>query len=226
MGTVTLQLLEGIERGQTLYDLPTPITIGREDDNAVRLNDERVSRFHAKIQEDQGRIILTDLDSTNGTRVNGHPVQMRVLRFGDHLTIGRCVIVYGSREDIARRNAELQQQQVAASNSDELTIGEASSGASGFGNYAADDGLLFPNGLPGLPTGLRPHQRAEMSDVIAFVHEQIQTIVQNAYSNEPGRDPDAARDIVINWATWQKLLSLDMDVASYLRRINEPDDLD
>ena len=34
-------------------DLETPITIGREEGNAIQLNDDRVSRFHVKIQEDQ-----------------------------------------------------------------------------------------------------------------------------------------------------------------------------
>ena len=85
MATVTMQVLEGFEAGRLYCDLHTPITIGREEDNDIRLNDDRVSRFHAKIQEDAGRVILTDLDSTNGTRVNGHPVRMRVLQLGDQI---------------------------------------------------------------------------------------------------------------------------------------------
>ena len=85
MARITLQLIEGLERGRVYSEVTTPVTIGREDDNTIRLNDERVSRFHAKIQEDGGRVILTDLESTNGTRVNGHPVQMRVLQIGDQL---------------------------------------------------------------------------------------------------------------------------------------------
>ena len=101
MAAVTLQILEGLERGATFRGLDTPVTIGREDENSVRLNDERVSRFHAKLQEDDGRILLTDLDSTNGTRVNGRPVSMRVLRPGDQLAIGRCLLTYGSPEEIA-----------------------------------------------------------------------------------------------------------------------------
>ena len=87
MTSIALQILEGHQRGRTYSDLPTPITIGREEDNAIRLNDERASRFHAKIQTDDGRVILTDLDSTNGTRVNGHLVQMRVLQPGDVLLV-------------------------------------------------------------------------------------------------------------------------------------------
>ena len=59
----------------------TPITIGGKG-NAIQLNDERVSRFHLKIQEDGERLVLTDLESTNGTRVNGEDVQLCILRFG------------------------------------------------------------------------------------------------------------------------------------------------
>ncbi len=80
MPVVTFQILEGIDKGRVFRELPTPITIGREEGNLLRLNDERVSRFHAKVQFDNGEIILTDLESTNGTRVNGNVVQIRRLR--------------------------------------------------------------------------------------------------------------------------------------------------
>ena len=43
-------------------NLITPITIGREEGNTIQLNDERVSRFHLKIQEDHEKLVLTDLD--------------------------------------------------------------------------------------------------------------------------------------------------------------------
>ncbi len=80
MPSVTFQVLEGIDKGRAFRELPTPVTIGREEGNVLRLNDERVSRFHAKVQADSGEIILTDLESTNGTRVNGNVVQIRRLR--------------------------------------------------------------------------------------------------------------------------------------------------
>src|SRR3954454_21060301 len=86
-GTVTFQVLEGIDKGRVFRDLATPVTIGREEGNGLRLNDERVSRFHAKIQKDSDDIILTDLESTNGTRVNGSVVQIRRLRHGDRVCL-------------------------------------------------------------------------------------------------------------------------------------------
>ena len=47
--------------------------------------------------------MLTDLESTNGTRVNGEDAQLRILRFGDVISLGRSVLLYGTREQIAGR---------------------------------------------------------------------------------------------------------------------------
>ena len=84
-------------------DLELPITIGREEGNDIQLNDERISRFHVKLQQDHEQIVLTDLESTNGTRVNGEDIQIRILRFGDLVSVGRSVLLFGSREQIANR---------------------------------------------------------------------------------------------------------------------------
>src|SRR5215467_13760891 len=107
MAKVTFQVLEGIDKGRVFRELPTPVTIGREEGNLLRLNDERVSRFHAKVQQDNGDIILTDLESTNGTRVNGNVVQIRRLRVGDRICVGRSLLLFGSNEEIAARMATI-----------------------------------------------------------------------------------------------------------------------
>src|SRR5947199_666576 len=106
MPLITFQVLEGIDKGRVFRDLPTPVTIGREEGNMLRLNDERVSRFHAKVQLDNGEVILTDLESTNGTRVNNNVVQIRRLRPGDRVGIGRTVLRYRSEEEIRERMAQ------------------------------------------------------------------------------------------------------------------------
>src|SRR4029077_1332108 len=105
---VTFQVLEGIDKGRVFRELPTPLTIGREEGNILRLNDERVSRFHAKVQIDSDDFILTDLESTNGTRVNGHVVQIRRLRFGDRVSVGRSLLLFGSDDEINDRRAILR----------------------------------------------------------------------------------------------------------------------
>src|SRR5437879_3656476 len=105
MRTVTLLVLDAVDKGRGLRDVPIPITVGREEGNALRLNDERVSRYHAKVQIEDNDIILTDLDSTNGTRVNGTAIQIRRLRPGDQVSIGRTMLLFGTMEEIAARRA-------------------------------------------------------------------------------------------------------------------------
>src|SRR6516165_8275326 len=105
--TITFQVLEGVDKGRVFRELSVPLTIGREEGNLLRLNDERISRFHAKVQQDGGDIILTDLESTNGTRVNGNTVQIRRLLPGDRVGVGRSVLLFGSNEEIAARMAGL-----------------------------------------------------------------------------------------------------------------------
>src|SRR5260221_7178385 len=111
MATITLRVLDGADRGRSYDELGTPVTIGREEGNSIQLNDERVSRFHVKIQADQDKIVLTDLESTNGTKVNGEDIQLRILRYGDMISLGRTVMLMGSREQIARRLAALRGEQ-------------------------------------------------------------------------------------------------------------------
>src|SRR5262245_25144396 len=213
MALVTIQLIEGLERGQVFADLPTPVTIGREDDNIIQLNDERVSRFHAKIQEDGGKAILTDLDSTNGTRVNGHPVQMRVLQPGDQVAIGRCLLVFGSPEEIQERNAQFKPPARGASSASNQTIAASiddfredpsTSHSGGVGDPLAAGGeadqlKLFPEGAPEAPVGLRPLQRAQISDFLAYVHEQIRIVLQTAYEDTSQYSPDASQTMCVDW---------------------------
>ncbi len=108
MSGITLRVLDGADRGRVYQNLPLPITIGREEGNAIQLNDERVSRYHIKIQEDHSRTVITDLESTNGTKVNGEDIQLRILRYGDIISVGRSVILFGSRDQIAQRLARLR----------------------------------------------------------------------------------------------------------------------
>src|SRR5262245_31848862 len=125
MANVTFQVLEGVDKGRTFRELPTPVTIGREEGNLLRLNDERVSRFHAKVQVDNEDFILTDLESTNGTRVNGTVVQIRRLRIGDRVSVGRSLLLFGSNEEIVARVASLEGQGLLSS---EAEAGLASDG--------------------------------------------------------------------------------------------------
>ena len=67
---------------------PEPLAIGRDPHNDVVLDDRRVSRKHAEVRLRLGRYTLYDLQSTNGTYVNGRRVAEIVLSDGDRITIG------------------------------------------------------------------------------------------------------------------------------------------
>ena len=70
------------------------VTIGRLADCDVVLKDKGASRKHAQLKRRDGTWTLTDLGSTNGTRLNGQTVQSRELTDGDTITIGTTVIEF------------------------------------------------------------------------------------------------------------------------------------
>lgn len=221
MALLTFQVLEGMERGRVLADLLPPITIGREEDNAVQLNDERVSRFHAKVQEDGGRVILTDLESTNGTRVNGHPIQMHVLRIGDQVSIGRCLLLFGSADEIEQH---IQERKNLVKESPGGTISFASDefDFSAGGSRDADEDLprLFPDGPPELPGDLRPLQVAQTSDLLAHLHDRLRSVIAAGQSTPT--DAEEKQPYKMDWAAWQRLLQLEMELATYLKKLIDP----
>jgi hypothetical protein len=73
---------------------PDPVLIGRDPQNDVVLDDRRVSRKHAEIRLRLGRYTLYDLQSTNGTYVNGRRVAERVLDDGDRISVGGLELVF------------------------------------------------------------------------------------------------------------------------------------
>lgn len=216
MSQVTFQIISGMEQGRTLQ-AATPVTIGREEENSLRLNDDRVSRFHAKIQEDSGKIVLTDLDSTNGTRVNGLPVQMRVLQLGDHVTVGRSILVYGSPEQVVAR---LRESGAEGGSLDAPTLrGNSYSDDPGCAPLGQDP-EFFPHGPPDIPVRLRPIQAAQISDMVSYLHAQLGLVIEQSAEVTQGQ----SAWIEVPQATWQRLLRLEMTMAKYLRRLAEPDD--
>ena len=74
------------------------ITIGRAPDNTIVVNDPSISTHHAQLLLEGETYRLKDLDSTNGTRVNGKPVTETVLRFDDRIRFGAAEAQYESSE--------------------------------------------------------------------------------------------------------------------------------
>ena len=71
---------------------PNRFTIGRTDENDLIMPDYAISRIHAQIDLELHAFYLTDLESRNGTRINGAPLtphQPAVFTLGDELAFGR-----------------------------------------------------------------------------------------------------------------------------------------
>jgi hypothetical protein len=77
-------------------DVTGPVRIGRATECEVSLRDARVSRQHARVHARDGHLVLTDLGSTNGTRVNGQRISEVVLGDGDRILVGDTELIVAS----------------------------------------------------------------------------------------------------------------------------------
>jgi hypothetical protein len=71
-----------------------PLVIGRLPECGVVLADSNVSRRHAELRRAGDSVVLTDLGSTNGTRVNGAPIRERTLASGDEVSVGSTRLIF------------------------------------------------------------------------------------------------------------------------------------
>jgi pSer/pThr/pTyr-binding forkhead associated (FHA) protein len=234
MPTVTFRVIDGIDKGRIFRDLATPVTIGREEGNLLRLNDERVSRYHAKVQFDNGEVILTDLESTNGTRVNNTVVQIRRLRPGDRISIGRSQLLFGSDDEIQSRLAQLSALTTPNAEGSSLPATLHASTLAAQGDFDAEfelatpqkltqtEGTLFLGNkpLPPLPQKMSPAQAARLAELLDFLHRHLTAATENIRANDEGTQ------VTLNYADWQRVVAVQTLLARYVRAIAEPDVLE
>lgn len=74
--------------------------IGRASDCDLRLDDNEISSRHAEIKFDKGILVIKDLNSMNGTLINGVPIHtLHYLQDGDQILIGRTELRLNGLED-------------------------------------------------------------------------------------------------------------------------------
>ena len=96
-----------------------PLRLGRDPDNELVLEDEGVSRRHARIEKRAGRVVLMDVGSTNGTLLNDAELAgIAELRTGDRIKVGSTIFKYLSASDL---EAALHEQIFAIATTDALT---------------------------------------------------------------------------------------------------------
>jgi hypothetical protein len=237
MPAVTFQVIDGIDKGRVFRELPTPVTIGREEGNLLRLNDERVSRFHAKVQFDNGEVILTDLESTNGTRVNGNVIQIRRLRPGDRVGVGRSLLLFGSDQEIRQREVAMKGVGTPTAGAGgtvaiPATV-HAATLASQFNHdvdfdltpaekFTIENGTLFAGSrpLPPLPEKMSPSQAARLAELLDFLHRHLTSATENIQATEDGAV------VTLTYADWQRVMAVQMVLARYVRAVAEPEAID
>lgn len=98
--TASLLAINGANRGSRFeFASGQDVVIGRSVGCNIRLDDTEVSRFHARITHNGREFVLKDLNSANGTKVNGVSVQERSLFNGDSVQIGSSVMAFRISED-------------------------------------------------------------------------------------------------------------------------------
>ena len=219
MSQITLRVLDGSDRGRVFDEIAPPITIGREEGNTIQLNDERVSRFHIKIQEDHDDLVLTDLESTNGTKVNGEEIQLRILRHGDMITVGRSTLLFGTREQINQRLSKLKEdsngKQMLKSSS---APAEQVLSASQWQSNSELQLKLLELDPPELPGRMSPGQAAQLAEVLEYIHLHMRRLISSAETSHRGQM------IQLNQHQWQNLLDMQSRLAEYLRKIGFPNE--
>ena len=105
MSKLSLEVVEGADAGRRVL-VASPLYIGRGSDVDFRLDDSRVSRQHVRVAPADGALSVEDLDSRNGTEINGADVLPHVLARlepGDELRLGTTVLELRSPAQIEAR---------------------------------------------------------------------------------------------------------------------------
>src|SRR5690606_26665182 len=104
-----LVVIAGAEIGQRVV-VDRSLTLGRHPDCDLVLSDPLVSSFHARIEDRGDSWTLVDLDSTNGTRVDGEPAKEVALGPGFKIGVGNTVLRFESQDHVDQKYAEVLEQ--------------------------------------------------------------------------------------------------------------------
>ena len=95
----SLFVIRGNDQG-TRFELDeATLRVGRDSSSAIQVHDTEVSRQHAEIRRTDENFTVCDLNSSNGTFVNGQRIRQHLLSSGDQLLVGRTTMLYTGPSD-------------------------------------------------------------------------------------------------------------------------------
>lgn len=106
---IKLIVIEG-SKTQSRFFAEPQISIGRSDQNHLQLNDRKSSRAHCRIDRVAEGYKLVDLDSQNGTLLNGQQISQKILRPGDQIGIGEAKIFFQRAPEEFRQDERAEQR--------------------------------------------------------------------------------------------------------------------
>jgi signal transduction histidine kinase len=95
----SLFVIQGRDQGRR-FDIKQPsVVLGRDAASGIQLHDSEVSRRHADLIVENGQLSIVDRNSANGTYVNSRRVERHTLANGDHIQVGRTLLLYTAADD-------------------------------------------------------------------------------------------------------------------------------
>ena len=90
----TLFVIRGNDQGIRFELEGTIFQLGRDSSNFIQLHDSEVSRHHAEIRRRDDEYLISDLNSSNGTFVNGQRIEQHKLESGDQVQTGSTLMLF------------------------------------------------------------------------------------------------------------------------------------
>ena len=154
------------------------------------------------------------------TRLNGEEVQLRILRHGDMITLGRSILLLGTREQIEERLRAMAGAEVSQRTMDPSEVSDSSPDF--------DVGVPSPMALPiplhaqhppAIPNRMTPGQAAQLTELLEYFHVRLRQLL-NAVEGEPA--VGSMPRVSIDFEQWQILIDMQARFAEYLRGIGDP----
>jgi transcriptional regulator with GAF, ATPase, and Fis domain len=213
-------VISGPSKGSVVRLKSDQLSVGRDSANHLCLRDRAVSRRHFTVSKTDVAFHLVDLDSHNGTFVNGIPVRRKLLSHGDTIRVGRCELVFLITEDEGQVQAEVQFKEEglddALSTTNVRAYRSVPQGGTDVGRMARDLNALFKiaNSINSIRE-LDPLQHrllelicevipADSAAVVMLRHGDEEPTSSSVWHRRPGGDTIRIRRELVQRVLWER----------------------
>jgi hypothetical protein len=142
----------------------------------------------------------------------------------DQVLIGRCLLLYGSPEEIAARARNGSRHQPWPQG-DQTVAARSDSDIQDEPPFASEADLMedpFPQGPPELPQNLSAVQAAQLSDLCSYIHSRVLRVLLSAEEDISATKGPTGERMLVTLEAWHELQELQMQLSTYLKGIADP----